>query len=194
MKRMIAVLLLLALPGVSSAGMLFPNHIETGGYGGVGARYSQLGDGEDGIFLGGGGGFVFNRQVTIGAELMVLVDDLPYTNLAGEDRFIEYTTANLRFGYVFWPGVIVHPALSFETGLGWMRLRNPQKTVDERDPDADSTFQMQPAAHIILNLTRTTRLSISGGYRWVSGIDTEDIADQDAEGAFADVAFSFGAF
>lgn len=194
MKRLFAALIVLALPAAAGAGTLLPGYIETGGYGSAGARYTQLGNGEDGLFLGGGGGFIFDRRVTLGAELMVLVDDLPYTTLAGEDRFIEYTTANLRVGYLFWPDAIVHPALSFETGLGFIRLRNPQKATDERDPDADTVFQTQPALHLIVNLTRTTRLSLSGGYRWVSGIDTENFVDQDAEGAYADLAVGFGAF
>lgn len=194
MKRLLAAACLLALPVTAGADVLLPGYIETGAYGSAVVRVSQLGKSETGTFLGGGGGFLFDRQFMVGAELMVLVDDLPYRTKAGEDRYIEYTTGDLRVGYVFWPDAIVHPALSGQAGLGWIKLRNPDKGPNESDPDADTVFQLQPALHLILNLTRTARISISGGYRWVSGIDTEDFVDQDAEGAYGDFAVSFGAF
>jgi hypothetical protein len=191
---LIVALILLALPAAAGAGTLFPGYIETGGYGSVTATFSELGDGESGFFLGAGGGLVLNRHMTVGLDVAVLVDDLPYTTLAGDDRFIEYTITNLRVGYVFWPEVMIHPALSMGGGLGWIKLRNPNKAVDERDPDADTVFQAQPMGHLILNLTKSTRLGLSVGYRWVSGVSTEDFRDQDAEGLLGEVAINFGSF
>jgi hypothetical protein len=195
MKRMILALMIASLlTGSASGGVLFPGYIETGGYGTATARISQLGNGEDGVFLGAGGGFIFNRQLMIGADVSFLASDLPYETLAGEDRNIEYALVSLTFTYVFWPDVMIHPGLSFGGGMGWLRLRNPNRQPDENDPSADTLFHGQPAVHVYLNLTRNTRLSISGGYRWVTGVDTEDFIDQDAEGAFVEIAFSFGAF
>jgi hypothetical protein len=194
MKRMILALALFLIPGPTIAGTLLPEYIEVGGYGHASVQMAQLGDGEAGLYLGGGGGFVLNRNFLIGADLSLLMNDIEYRTTGGDDRFIEYTMTNLSFTYIFWPDAIVHPALSLSGGLGWIKLRNPNKAVDEEDPDSDTTFQGQPAAHVILNLTRTTRLVVSGGYRWVTGINTEGFIDQDAEGAFGTVSFSFGAF
>ena len=123
-----------------------------------------------------------------------MMDDIPYTTLAGDDRFIEYTIANLRIGYIFWPDTMIHPALSMGGGLGWIKLRNPNKAVNEVDPDADTVFQAEPMGHLILNLTKSSRMSLSGGYRWVSGVSIEDFQNQDAEGLFAELAVSFGSF
>jgi hypothetical protein len=194
MKRLIVVLMLLALPATAGAGTLFPGYIETGGYGSLTAKLSELGDGESGFFLGAAGGLVLERRVTVGVDIAFLMDDLPYTTLAGDDRFIEYTITNLRVGYVFRPEVMIHPALSMGAGLGWIKLRNPEKAIDERDPDSDTVFQAQPMGHLILNLTKSTRLSLAIGYRWVSGISTEDFQDQDAEGLFGELAVSLGSF
>jgi hypothetical protein len=194
MKRLTLALVVLLIPVSALGGTLFPGYIELGGYGHATGTITQLGNGEAGFFLGGGGGLILNRTFLVGADLGVLMNDIEYRTIDGEDRFIEYTLANLNLSYLFWPDALVHPALSMRGGIGWLRLRNPDKAVDERDPDADTTFQFQPAAHVILNLTRTTRLMVSGGYRWVAGINTEDFVDQDAEGAFGSVAFLFGAF
>lgn len=192
--RLIALLLVLGLPNSARAGELFPGYIETGGYGTAAVTISQLGRGGTGTLLGAGGGFMFNDHFSIGAQVDLLVDDLEYTTLAGDDRFIEYTTANLRMAYTLWPHAIVHPMLSLETGLGWIRLRNPDKQLDENDPDADTVYQVQPMVHGVLNLTRSTRLSLAVGYRWVSGVNTEDFLDKDADGALGQIAVSFGAY
>lgn len=194
MKRMILALVILMVPAVAMGGTLFPGYIETGGYGTATAEFTQLGSGDMGFLLGAGGGLVLNRQFLVGADLKFLTNDIEYRTLAGEDRFIEYTLANLNFAWVFWPDALVHPALSLSGGMGWLRLRNPDKDVNESDPDADTTFQTEPALHVILNLTNSTRLTVSGGYRWVSGINTENFVDQDAEGAFGRISFVFGAF
>jgi len=55
-------------------------------------------------------------------------------------------------------------------------------------------FQGWPSASVILNITQSMRLNVSGGYRWVTGINTEGFVDQDAEGGFAEIALMFGAF
>lgn len=194
MKRLIAALILLALPATAAAGTLFPDYIETGGYGSFAAKISELGDGDSGFFLGGAGGLILNHHMTVGVDVAFLMDDIPYTTLAGDDRFIEYTIANLRIGYIFWPDTMIHAALSMGGGLGWIKLRNPNKAVNEVDPDADTVFQAEPMGHLILNLTKSSRMSLSGGYRWVSGVSIEDFQNQDAEGLFAELAVSFGSF
>jgi hypothetical protein len=194
MKRLIVALILLAMPATAAAGTLFPEYIETGGYGSLTAKLSELGDGDSGFFLGAAGGLLLNQQLTVGVDVAFLMGDIPYTTLAGEDRFIEYTIANLRIGYIFRPEVMIHPALSMGGGLGWIKLRNPNKAIDERDPDADTVFQTEPMGHLILNLTKSSRLSLSAGYRWISGINTEDFRNQDAEGFIGELAISFGGF
>lgn len=194
MKRLTAILLLMMCPSLAGAGELFPGHIQTGGYGEVSGSVTQLGRSESGVFLGGGGGLIINDDFTIGVHANLLVNDIEYETLAGEDWFIEYKTVDLRFAWILLPQSVVHVSLSVQGGLGWLRLRDPDRQPDERNPDSDTVFQTQPMAHIILNLTRTTRLSLGGGYRWVSGINTDDIQDQDAEGATAQLAVSFGAF
>ena len=194
MKRMILALAILVTPGVAFGGTLFPGYIESGGYGAASAEFTQLGDGEMGFFLGGGGGLVLNGQFLVGADLSILANDIEYRTGDGDDRFIEFTKANLNFSWVLWPEVIVHPALTLSGGMGWLRLRNPNKAIDETDPDADTVFQAQPMVHLVLNLTSSTRVAVSGGYRWVGGVNTEGFRDQDAEGAFTTISFVFGAF
>jgi hypothetical protein len=194
MKRMILALAIVLCPGAALGGTLLPGYIETGGYGTVSTEFTQLGDGETGFFLGGGGGLILNRRFLIGADLALLANDIEYQTVDGDDRFIELTKANLNFTWIFWPDALVHPAATLSGGMGWLRLRNPDKGVDETDPDADTIFQVEPTAHLILNVTSSTRLSLSGGYRWVSGVNTGGFIDGDAEGGFVTISFVFGAF
>ena len=194
MKRMILALAILMIPGVAMGGTLFPGYIETGGYGAATAEFTQLGNGDMGFFLGGGGGLILNGRFMVGADLSFLANDIEYGPVDGETRFIELVKTNLNFTWPFWQDALVHPALTLSGGMGWLRLRNPTRGIDERDPDADTIFQAQPMAHVILNVTNSTRLSLSGGYRWVTGVDTPGFIDQDAEGAFAMISFVFGAF
>lgn len=194
MKRLILTLMLVAMPSVAFGGSLITGYVETGGYGAATAKFTQLGDGETGFFLGGGGGFILDRRFMIGAELSLLANDIPYDTSDGDRRFIEYTMLNLNFSYLLWPESTVHAAVSVAGGMGWLKLRNPDKAVDERDADADTVFQGWPSAQLILNLTGNVRLTASAGYRWVTGINTEGFVDQDAEGAFGEIAVMFGAF
>ena len=186
--------ILLALPVVAGAGALFPGYVEVGGYGEAGVKYSQLGENDNGYFLGGGGGLVLDGHVIVGADFAKLMDDIEYTLPTGELRFIEYSMLNLRLGYVFAPENTIHFALAVDSGLGWIKLRNPNKATNERDPDADTVFQVQPLGEVLLNLTKSSRLSLAAGYRWVSGVNTDDISNEDATGAYVELGVSFGAF
>lgn len=181
-------------PGAARADTLFPGYIETTGYLSANLRLTHIGDHETGTFLGGGAGVLLDRRVMIGGDLSFLADDLPYVTADGEDRFIEYTSLYLRMGYIFFPEVIVHPVFTVDTGMGWIRLRNPDRAVDELDPDSDTIFQVQPVLHLMVNLTRNARLSVGGGFRWVSGVDTGEFRDADAEGMFGELMVSFGGF
>jgi len=194
MKQLILALALVLAPAMATAGTLFPGYVETGGYGRTTAEFSQLGDDDMGFFLGAGGGVILGRQFMVGADLSLLANDIEYTTIGGEARFIEYTKAHLSFAWSPWGDMLVHPAVSVSAGMGWLTLRNPDKAPNEEDPDADTTFEGVPAVHVILNLTRSTRVTVSGGYRWVTGVNTAGFIDKDAEGAFATVGFVFGAF
>jgi hypothetical protein len=194
MKRLLLCLLTMAIPAAATAGSLYPGHVEVGGVGSGIARVGQLGDDGTAFYLGAQGALLLNHHMLVGAELSVLMNDLKYTTNAGEDRFLELTNATLSLGYTFWPEAVVHPLLSVDGGFGWLRLRNPDKTVDEEDPDADTVFLARPTVHGVVNLTRTSRLVLGVGYTWMFDVDTEDFRDKDGEGVFGQIAVSFGAF
>ncbi len=195
MKRsslLFVLIALMTLPTSGWAGSLFPGHIESGGFV---APLTLIGEfhGSNEVFLGGRGGWILDHNLVLGAGLYTMVSDVIVKNLEDLDRVVKFTYGGMELEYVFFTESVVHPTLSALVGLGGIKLRDPVEGSEE-DPDSDSVFVFQPALHLVLNLTDFARLTVGGGYRYVSGVDLPVLSNEDATGAFGMVTLKLGMF
>lgn len=99
----------------------------------------------------------------------------------GQD--IELKGNDLFLGYTFQSDRIVHPIVYLQTGSGRLEVE---------DVGSDRVFVAQPSLGVELNIARFFRLSLDGGYRFMSGNDLPEINNNDLTGPVMNVRLKFG--
>ncbi len=152
----------------------------TGLWGGPSIGISKFGD-DYATFRGGFGGLEFNNAIFIGYGAAHLSDDLELEEFPDQDFDLIYR--GLVLGYNFNSNKIVHPKLSLLTGGG---------TVELEGEDDDGVFVLQPALGAEVNIFRWFRVSLEGGYRFITNTDINGLSDSDLSTPFAELKFRFG--
>jgi hypothetical protein len=126
--------------------------------------------------IGGVGiGTVLNERWTFGAAGRLLINDIK----ADEDGNVNLDSwdlwdAGAEVGYIFAPASLVHlnPSLYFGGGQAQLDYAfDGQETA--------SFIVLEPQIAVCLNLHETWELGVAVGYRWVSGVDTPALSDED---------------
>jgi len=181
-----------SLPSEATAAALFSGPIETGGFGAFAVRGAELGEETEG-FLGGRGGWIFNHSFAVGGGAYMLFTTVPFDTDEGERR-IKLTQINLEFEYIFASEAVLHPTLALNAGLGRLKLSDPNRGVDDRDPDPDTVTLVEPMVRLVVNVTESVRVGFGAGYRWISGVDLEEFDDADGEGYVFEMSTMVGKF
>lgn len=143
--------------------------------------------GETTGMVGGGGALILNNAFIGGYGLG--------TN--APDYSVDSTNYNIRFrhggfwlGYTYKSHKLLHLYSSARIGWGKVRLRQDDDTVF-----SDRVFVLTPELGVELNLTRFFRLGITGGYRWVSGVNRiSGAGGEDFSSPIGALTFRFGGF
>ena len=133
------------------------------------------------VYSGGYGGLEFGRSLLVGWGWFKAVNDIDLTTLANHRFNMKYN--GLMLGYAFLSHKVVHPTLMVLAGKGKVNLANEAK---------DKVFVVQPSLGLELNVLKWFRISLEGGYRFVSDTDLNGISDKDLSAAFGEVKFKFG--
>ncbi|MCI5081411.1 MAG: porin family protein [Saprospiraceae bacterium] len=161
-----------------------------GGFGGPILETSQI-NGQIGVDVGGGGALLLNGFFLGGYGMGT--DYATYSITSGEnegDYEIDFGHGGLWLGYSHNPFKLAHLFLS--TKLGW------GSTELKEDGDAmfkDRIFVLTPELGVEFNVTKWFRIAVTGGYRWVNGIqDLPGLDNNDFSSPTGTITFSFGGF
>ncbi|MFL5345057.1 MAG: hypothetical protein ACJ8AT_09695 [Hyalangium sp.] len=181
-------------PGMET---LISGQATQGAYGAPVLMYSRVMD-RDALFLGGQGGWIANHQFVIGAAGYFMATRIPappgVVNL-GEDLRLEFGYGGLWLEYIFLPDKIVHASLGTLLGGGvtnYVRLH--YSSHEDRTRESDVVLVAAPVLAVELNITRTIRLSVGAGYRYVGSVDLTGMHSQDANSFTGSVLVKFGRF
>ena len=157
--------------------------------GGFGGPYIEIGsiNGQVGADVGGGGALMLDEFFFGGYGQGT---SYPDATINGIDRNIKFSHGGLWFGYVQNQYKILHLFTSLKLGWGRSRLRS------EDEPDeSDRVFVLTPEVAIEVNLTDFFKLSLGGGYRFVSGVSKLQALDNsDFSSPVGILTFRFGGF
>lgn len=154
--------------------------IESGGYGGPSVRFTQI-DGDFAVLSGGEGAWIINHRFVLGGGGYGLANSKTITEA---DATGDPVTGKLEMGYgggmiglIIQSDALVHAAVDVLIGGGGM-------TTAKHASD-DVFFVVEPAAHIMLNVTSFCRVGLGASYRYVrgagyGGLDDGDPAAKDA--------------
>lgn len=173
------------------------------GFGAVDLKVSDFLD-ERGLIVGAYGGFIINRRYLLGIAGYGLVTNVQFQGTVPTQT--ESKTLNLHGGYggVLIGGTIAHKELihiSIPIVLGAGSFEVVDKDFFNNNP-ADSEFTiensvffvMEPGLQVEFNITKYFRLAAGATYRYVSGTELENVADEEVSGTTATLSFRFGRF
>ena len=171
-----------------------------------GALDLKVGDfvSERALLVGAYGGFIINRRYLFGIAGYGLVTNLEFEGTVPGQT--EPKNLNLHGGYggiliggTIAPRELIH--ISFPLVLGAGSLEVVDKDFFTNNP-ADSEFTIEnsvffiaePGIEIEFNITKYFRLGAGATYRYISGLELENVKDADVSGTTAIISFRFGRF
>ncbi|UCC12439.1 MAG: hypothetical protein JSW02_02575 [candidate division WOR-3 bacterium] len=158
-------------------------------FGGPVVKFSQVND-EFAVLVGGYGGFVINRRFVIGGGGYGLTNEIAIGIYPYGPLYLKCGYGGVMLGYVLGSRRIAH--LFFHTLIGGGAVSlEPDYLYDWYD---DAFFVFEPGLDLEFNITRHFRMGIGGTYRFVDGIDTYGLNDDDISGASVSLTFKFGSF
>jgi hypothetical protein len=179
---------------------LFGSHPKLGGFGGISVGYTRFADRDGGQFCLEGG-IIIDRSLSLGAKGCGIAPNVRTTSLDATAN-PDYRTA---FGY---GGAVIRyhlPYKFFNFALGalvgagdiatgdWDDSYNHHHH-DDWDGRHDLVFVVEPHASAYVNMVRWLRLGVTGGYRFVTGVDTIGLKASDVAGPTVGFEFQAGWF
>jgi hypothetical protein len=193
MRKCLIAVFILALAGSALAQdkTLLGEEIESGGYGAVVVKYGRILD-ADGVFVGGQGGWILNHSFVLGgggyglaSRVSIDGDTCPY---------LGFGYGGLLLEYIISPRELVHGSVQCVIGGGGVSYTEEWKCGEAYTWESDAFFAVEPAANLMLNLHRHVRAGIGASYRYVAGVEFEDLSDSDLSGATVHILIKFGVF
>jgi hypothetical protein len=165
---------------------LFDNVRSMGAFGGPLVEIGSI-NGEVGSDVGGGGALILDN-VFIGGY--GLGSDYPEITIDDELYNIRYKHGGFWLGYTAQTHKVAHLYSSVKIGWGKAQLRQEKETLY-----TDRMFVMIPEIGVELNLTDFFKIALTGGYRWVNGINKLPSLDsEDFSSPVGVITFRFGGF
>ena len=165
---------------------LFDDSHSYGGFGGPMLEFSKV-NGQTVGDVGGGGALIINDFFVGGYGLGTEDATVFYEE---EDYDIDFGHGGFWFGYALNQHKLIHLYTSFRVGWGEVQLlQNDDKKYD------DNVLVLSPEIGIEVNVTNWFKLGLTGGYRYVDGINSLPVlANEDFSSMYGAITFRFGGF
>lgn len=193
MSKIILQLSLLFFIGSLSAQneTLFNNLDVTGAFGGMIVETGSI-NGEIGADVGWGGALVMS-PVFIGGYGMGTkypLHSIPEGNPYAGDYDIKFGHGGLWLGVAPRSEKLIHFYGSAKIGWGKIRLRQDKENIF-----SDHHFVLTPELGFEVNLTQHLKMTFTGGYRWVNGVNRlPELTDDDFSSPIGTLTFRMGGF
>ncbi|MCB0529577.1 MAG: hypothetical protein KDC65_13935 [Saprospiraceae bacterium] len=151
--------------------VLFDRVIVHGGFGGPIIELSDLHN-QSGVWAGGGGGVIVN-DLFFG--FFGQGSDFAEHIIDGKEYPLEFAYGGLWLGFVRPTHKVVHFTGGLKIGGGGISIKDNRE--DQADPlYKETVFVAQPEVGVELNLFKWFRIALTGGYRFVSGVQQQNLA------------------
>ncbi len=195
MKSLLFIFIVLLLPYIAKSQQetLVTSTIESGAYGGPLIKFGGI-NGEPGVFIGGQGAWIINHQFAIGGKGYALINEVEAENL--QNVKLEFGLGGVLLEYIIQSDKLLHFNVHTMIGAGGVRYavinyRIPSGSIDYSE---DGVFIMEPGADLVLNINNFFRVGAGLTYRIVSGVDYENLSNNDLSGLSAHIVLKFGVF
>lgn len=183
---------------------LFSGESHVTGYGCPELKFTQI-NGDWGIMLGGRGGVIVDKTLSIGGAAYLLLTShkvKDYKDVEpNQNIYIRTLYGGFVFEYINSSDKVVHFTVNSLVGAGIAGYTESiycnQCNTSRRDwlKEISGYFVVEPGITIDLNVTTFFRISMGGSYRFVSGLNLkEPITNKELSGPSLNLAFKWGGF
>lgn len=163
-----------------------------GGFGGPILEMSNI-TGVTGVTVGGGGAAIIGEFFFGGFGQGSGDGEAVFNN---ERYDVSLGVGGFWLGYTPRSHKLIHPYTSLKIGWGGVNMDLEEDDDNSRDDFNSRITLIQPELGLELNITRWFRLAMTGGYRYVSGVNNlpGDLSNQDFRSVIGNLTFRFGGF
>ena len=196
MKNLFIILLvvILSYPAMAQDETLISGEVESGGYGAPIFKVGPI-NGATGIFVGGQGGWIINHSFVLGGKGYGLVNNV---DIEGSQNLkLDFGCGGVLLEYIFSSEKILHVVINTMIGAGGVRYAEKDYSNDyegEVDYNSSSFFVLEPGINLDLNVSSYFRIGAGVTYRYVSGVEYENLTNADLSGVTGEIVFKFGSF
>lgn len=199
MKTLFIASLLLFTTSVllSQEKTLLTGEVEHGGYGAPVVKFTQINN-QFGLLVGGRGGWIINHSIALGIGGYGLAN-----NISWDNTFFDYVP-RLMMGYggfeievIINSDDVMHFTFHALIGSGAVNYMDDDyfRTAHwDKWETSDVFFVAEPAFNVDMNITSFFRVGVGASYRFISGVETLGLSNEDLAGFAGNVIFKFGSF
>jgi hypothetical protein len=169
--------------------------MSNGGFGGPVIKYTQIKN-EPAVLVGGRGGWIINHTFVIGGGGYGLANQIEadyFTNY--NQPYIDFGYGGLELEYIIQSDQLVHFSIYTLIGAGGVHFRdNSYDDWDDWYFDSDEFFVLEPALNVEVNITSFFRINAGANYRYISGLNYNNLNNEDFSGFSGVLTLKFGSF
>ena len=169
--------------------------MSNGGFGGPVIKYTQIKN-EPAILVGGRGGWIINHTFVIGGGGYGLANQIDADYFSNFSKpYIDFGYGGLELEYIIQSDKVVHFSIYTLIGAGGVNFRdNSFDDWDDWDFNSDEFFVLEPALNVEVNITRFFRINAGASYRYISGLNYNNLKNEDFSGFSGALTLKFGSF
>jgi hypothetical protein len=195
MKR-ITITLFIALfyySAIAQENTLLSGTLENGGYGAIFTKIGQI-NGETGVFMGGQGAWIINHRFGVGGKGYGIVNETKVKDL--QNVKLEFGCWGGLVEYIVASDKLLHLNIHSMIGAGGVRyaIIDHKDEHDDIDYSEDGFFVLEPGLDLVLNVSKNFRIGAGVAYRYVNGVDYENLSNSDLSGMSGHIILKFGVF
>lgn len=174
-----------------------------GGFGGPVIKYTQI-KGEPAILIGGRGGWIINHSFVIGGGGYGLVTDIEANNFLTfaplePKPYLNFGYGGVEFEYIIQSDNLIHFSVYTLIGAGGISYRssvwdNGDNYWDNWNSSSDAFFVFEPETNVELNVLKFFRINAGVSYRLISGVNFDNLDNNELDGISAALTLKFGSF
>ena len=169
--------------------------MSNGGFGGPVIKYTQIRN-EPAVLVGGRGGWIINHTFVIGGGGYGLVNQIEadyFTNYG--EPYINFGYGGFELEYIIQSDQLLHFSIYTLIGAGGVNYRDDsQSSWYDWDYNNDEFFVLEPALNVEVNITSFFRINAGASYRYISGLNYNNLQNEDFSGFSGVLTMKFGSF
>lgn len=197
MKNIIVILAVIFLFNVSvysqEETLINQGNVVHGGFGGPVVKFTSVNK-ELGILVGGRGGWIIDHTFVIGGGGYGLSNNISSGQIVnGKNMYLNFGYGGFEMEYITNWDKLVHASFYLLIGGGGVNLKESNHDMSW-NKDTNSFFVLEPAVNVELNIVKFFRINFGASYRFISGVDSYGLQNNNLAGPSAMLTLKFGKF